>query len=216
MTDTPTDTRRKLRDLLDERSARIGEVTLSSGAKSNFYFNCKPVTLSADGAWLVGAAFLDAFDELPRRPDAVGGLVIGADPIVSAAVVVSHLRERPIQGFYVRKEAKGHGTKRRIENPPKPGAKVVIVEDVVTTGASSLQAVREAREAGCEVVGVVALVDREEQDGAANIRAAVDTYVPLYTRSDFPRIARAAGSRGAAPGFGQSSPGEASTSAPEH
>lgn len=199
MTDTPTETRRKLRDLLDERSARIGEVTLSSGAKSNFYFNCKPVTWSADGAWLAGTAFLDALDELPRRPEAVGGLTHGADPIVCAMAVLSHVRGRPIQGFCVRKEAKGHGTRRRIENPPRPGAKVVIVDDVVTTGQSLLTAAHEARAAGCEVVAALALVDREEQDGAANIRAVVDIYVPLYTRSDFPRIVQAAGLRSAAP-----------------
>ena len=197
MTDTPTETRRKLRDLLDDRSARTGEVTLSSGARSNFYFDCKPVTWSADGAWLVGMAFLDALDELPRRPHAVGGLAHGANPIVSAMVVLSHVRGRPVQGFCVRKETKGHGTKRRIENPPEPGATVVIVDDVVTTGESLLQAAREAREAGCEVVAALALVDREEQDGAANIRREIDTYVPLYRRSDFPRIAQAADPRAA-------------------
>ena len=192
MINIPTDTRQDLRDLLDSRAARTGEITLSTGAKSNFYFDCKPVTLSADGAYLVGMAFLDALEALPERPEAVGGLTHGADPIVSAMVVLSHVRECPIDGFYVRKEVKGHGTKRRIENPPKPGTKVVIVDDVVTTGKSLLQAVNEAREAGCEVIGVLALVDREEQGGAANIRGEVDTYIPLYKRSDFPRIASVA------------------------
>ncbi len=191
MTDIQAETRRELRDLLDTRAARTGEITLSTGAKSNFYFDCKPVTLSADGSYLVGTAFLDALDKLPGRPEAVGGLTHGADPIVSAMVVLSHVRKRPIQGFYVRKEAKRHGTKRRIENPPESGAKVVIVDDVVTTGGSLLQAVQEAREAGCEVVGAMALVDRGEQDGEANIRRVVDTYIPLYRRSDFPRIADA-------------------------
>ena len=191
MSQTQAETRRKLRDLLDERSARTGEITLSNGAKSNFYFDCKPVTLSADGAYLTGTAFLDALDQLPERPDAVGGLTHGADPIVSAMVALSHVQGRPIQGFYVRKELKGHGTKRRIENPPKSGSRVVIVDDVVTTGGSLLKAVQEAREAGCVVIGAMALVDREEQDGAANIRQVVDSYVPLYRRSDFPRIADA-------------------------
>jgi orotate phosphoribosyltransferase len=191
MTDTQAETRRELRDLLDARSARTGEITLSNGAKSNFYFDCKPVTLSADGSYLVGTAFLDALDQLPEFPEAVGGLTHGADPIVSAMVVLSHVRGRPVQGFYVRKETKSHGTKRRIENPPKPGTKVVIVDDVVTTAGSLLKAVQEARAAGCEVVGVMALVDREEQNGEANIRRVVDAYVPLYRRSDFPRIADA-------------------------
>ena len=191
MNRTQAETLRQLRDLLDDRAARTGEITLSNGAKSNFYFDCKPVTLSADGAYLTGTAFLDALDQLPERPDAVGGLTHGADPIVSAMVALSHVQGRPIQGFYVRKELKGHGTKRRIENPPKPGSRVVIVDDVVTTGGSLLKAVQEAREAGCAVIGAMALVDREEQDGAANIRQVVDSYVPLYRRSDFPRIADA-------------------------
>lgn len=192
MSRTQAETRRKLRDLLDARAARTGEITLSNGAKSNFYFDCKPVTLSADGAYLTGTAFLDAIDELPERPEAVGGLTHGADPIVSAMVALSHVQGRPIQGFYVRKETKIHGTKRRIENPPKSGTKVVIVDDVVTTGGSLLKAMTGAREAGCEVVGAMALVDRQEQDGEANIRREVDTYISLYTRRDFPRIAAAA------------------------
>ena len=183
-----TDTRQALRELLESRAARTGEITLSNGAKSNFYFDCKPVTLSADGAYLVGMAFLDALEQLPERPAAVGGLTHGADPIVSAMVVLSHVRACPVGGFYVRKEPKRHGTRRRIENPPEPGTKVVIVDDVVTTGKSLLQAVREAREAGCEIIGVLALVDREEQDGASQIRKEVDIYIPLYRRSDFPRL----------------------------
>ena len=168
---------------------RTGEITLSTGAKSNFYFDCKPVTLSADGAYLVGMAFLDALEKLPERPGAVGGLTHGADPIVSSMVALSYARECPIDGFYVRKEPKRHGTKRRLENPPQPGTKVVIVDDVVTSGGSLLKAVEEARAAGCEVIAAMALVDRGEQDGAANVRREVGNYVPLYTRSDFPRIA---------------------------
>ena len=195
MTDTPTDTRRTLRNILETRAARTGEITLSSGAKSNFYFDCKPVTLSPDGAYLVGMAFLDALDGLPEPPEAVGGLTHGADPIISAMVVLSHVRGCPLQGFYVRKEPKEHGTRRRMENPPRPGTRVVIVDDVVTTGGSLLKAVKEAREAGCEVVAVMALVDREEQHGEANIRREVDTYIPLYTRGDFPGIADVAHTR---------------------
>ena len=189
MINIPNDTRQELRDLLEARSFRTGEITLSTGAKSNFYFDCKPVTLSADGAYLVGMAFLDALKKLPERPEAVGGLTHGADPIVSSMVALSYACECPIEGFYVRKEAKRHGTKRRIENPPKPGTKVVIVDDVVTTGGSLLKAVEEARAAGCEVIAALALVDRDEQDGAANIRKEVGTYIPLFTRGDFPGVA---------------------------
>ena len=194
MPNFPTDTRRKLRDLLEARSFRIGEITLSTGAKSNFYFDCKPVTLSADGAWLAGMAFLDALEALPERPGAVGGLTHGADPIVSSMVALSYVRERPIDGFYVRKEEKRHGTQRRIENPPAPGTKVVIVDDVVTSGGSLLKAVEQARAAGCEVVAALALVDRQEQDGAANVRREVETYIPLFTRRDFPGAAGASDS----------------------
>ena len=175
-----TATRQALQEFLESRAARTGEITLSNGAKSNFYFDCKPVTLSADGVYLVGMAFLDALEQLPERPAAVGGLTHhGADPLVSAMVVLSHVRACPVGGFYVRKEPKRHGTRRRIENPPEPGTKVVIVDDVVTTGKSLLQAVREAHEAGCEVIGVLALVDREEQDGASHIRKEVDIYIPV-------------------------------------
>ena len=197
MSDSRAETRRKLRELLETRAAQKRDVTLSTGAKSSFYFDCKPVTLSADGACLTGTAFLNALDELPEYPEAVGGRTLGADPIVSAMVVLSQVRGRPIQGFYVRKEPKSHGTKRLIENPPKSGAKVVIVDDVVTSGGSVLKAVAEARAAGCEVVGVMALVDREEQDGEARILGEVgkDKYVPLFRRSDFPRIADTANAR---------------------
>ena len=211
MTNTATDTRGQLRDLLDDRAARTGEITLSTGDKSNFYFDCKPVTLSSDGAYLAGMAFLDALEQLPQRPEAVGGLTHGADPIVSAMVVLSHARKCPIEGFYVRKAVKSHGTKRRIENPPKRGTKVVIVDDVVTTGKSLLQAVDEAREAGCEVIAVMALVDREEQGGAARIRREVADYRPLYTRSDFPRIVGATNPCRTTMTSGQSSMQEAST-----
>ena len=185
------DTRRALRDLLDRRAARTGDVVLATGATSNFYFDCKLVTLSAEGAWLAGTAFLDALDDLSERPAAVGGLTHGADPIVSAMVALSHARNRPIDGFYVRKEPKRHGTRQRLENPPPPGAKVVIVDDVVTSGGSLLKAAAEARAAGCAVIAAMALVDRGEQDGAARIRREIETYVPIFTRQDFPRFAEA-------------------------
>ena len=177
-----------LRALLDTRAARVGPVTLSTGKKSNFYFDCKPVTLSSDGACLVGDAFLDALNGLPEKPTAVGGLTLGADPIVSAMIVRSHERGRSLEGFYVRKKAKKHGTKRRIENPPPAETKVVIVDDVVTTGDSLLEAVVEARKAGCEVVGAITLMDRDEEGGAERIRKIVPHYISLYTRHDFPRI----------------------------
>ena len=218
MIETQAGTRRQLRNLLATRARRTGEITLSTGAKSNFYFDCKAVTLHAEGAYLTGLAFLDALDQLPERPDAVGGRTLGADPIVSAMIVLSQVRDCPIQGFYVRQQPKGHGTKRLIENPPPQGAKVVIVDDVVTSGGSLLQAVEAAREAGCKVVGAMALVDREEQDGAANIRRAVEHFIPLFQRRDFRGTADAPGDRAATrsgpPSIGDASPLAASAHEP--
>ena len=197
MIDTQAGTRRQLRDLLATRARRTGEITLSTGTKSNFYFDCKLVTLDAEGAYLAGQAFLNALDQLPERPDAVGGRTLGADPIVSAMIVLSQVRDCPIQGFYVRQQPKSHGTKRLIENPPGQGAKVVIVDDVVTSGRSLLQAVEAAREAGCKVVGAMALVDREEQDGAAKIRREVEHFIPLFRRGDFEGTSDTQGDRAA-------------------
>ena len=182
--------------LLADRALHTGRrLTLSSGKASTYYFDCKPVTLSADGAPLVGDAFVKALDALP--PDtlpaqvrAIGGLTHGADPIIGATMLRAAAQGRPLDGFYVRKQPKTHGTMRLIENPPPPGTRVVIVEDVVTSGRSALKAVDEAQKAGCIVAGVVALVDRDE-GGAEAIRGQVPGYVALYSRRDFPQIASA-------------------------
>ena len=175
--------------LLAERSLHTGQrITLSSGKESTFYFDCKPVTLSAGGAPLVGDAFLRALDGLPPDVSAVGGLTHGADPIIGALMLRAFAHGRALDGFYVRKQPKAHGTRRLIENPPPSGTRVVIVEDVVTSGKSALKAVDEARLAGCEVVGVIALVDRQD-GGAATILADVPHYIALYKRDDFPQIA---------------------------
>ena len=175
--------------LLAERALHTRQrITLSSGKESTYYFDCKPVTLSAAGAALVGDAFLGALDNLPPDVTAVGGLTHGADPIIGALMLRAFAHGRALDGFYVRKQPKSHGTRRLIENPPPPGTRVVIVEDVVTSGKSALKAVDEARLAGCDVVGVIALVDRED-GGAQTIRAHVPNYVALYRRQDFPQIA---------------------------
>ncbi len=180
--------------LLAERALHTGRrLTLSSGKASTYYFDCKPVTLSAAGAPLVGDAFVKALDALPAdalpaQVRAVGGLTHGADPIIGATMLRAAARGRALDGFYVRKQPKTHGTMRLIENPPSPGTRVVIVEDVVTSGGSALKAVAEARKAGCIVAGVIALVDRDE-GGAEAIRAEVPGYVALYSRRDFPQIA---------------------------
>ncbi len=187
--------------LLADRALHTGRrLTLSSGKASTYYFDCKPVTLSADGAPLVGDAFVEALDALPAAAlpaqiRAVGGLTHGADPIVGATMLRAAAQGRPLDGFYVRKQPKTHGTMRLIENPPPPGTRVVIVEDVVTSGRSALKAVDEAQKAGCIVAGVIALVDRDE-GGAAAIRGQVPGYVALYSRRDFPQIASAGSTPG--------------------
>lgn len=184
-----------LRDLLAKRALRVagpGEsFTLSTGRKSTFYFNCKPVTLSSDGASLVADGFLDELKSLPEPVAAIGGRTLGADPIVGAVMMRALERGVRLEGFYVREKQKAHGTKELIANAPTPGTKVVIVDDVVTTGKSVIEAVDAAREAGCVVVGVIALMDRLEEGGDANIRARVPYYTALYTRHDFPEIGEA-------------------------
>jgi len=151
-----------------EHSLRTGEFTLSSGKKSNYYINGKLTTLDGRGAYLVARVFLAMIAD--DVPDAVGGLTLGADPIVGAMLGLAGLEDLPLKGFIVRKAAKGHGTKSRVEGPLAQGDRVVIIEDVVTTGASALEAIEGIRELGCEVRRVLAVVDREE-GGRENLAA---------------------------------------------
>ena len=175
--------------LLNERALHTGQrMVLSTGRESTYYFDCKPVTLSGDGAPLVGDAFLDKLALLPRPVQAVGGRTLGADPIVGAMILRAHARGQKLDGFYVRQQAKQHGTKRLIENAPPSGTPVVIVDDVVTTGKSVIEAIDAAEQAGCDVVGVITLVDRQEEGGAEKIRSRVPHYFTIYTRADFSRI----------------------------
>jgi len=147
--------REQLKKLLKEKAVKLGEFTLASGKKSDFYIDCRKVTLDPAGAKLVGKLILDKIKGL--KIDAVGGLTLGADPIVGAVITLGN-----IPGFIVRKQEKEHGTKQKIEGHIEPGWRVVIVEDVATTGSSALQAIRAAEEAGAKVSKVIALVDREE------------------------------------------------------
>jgi orotate phosphoribosyltransferase len=163
-----------LRDLLRrellEHALKFGDFTLASGRKSRYYINCKPVTLDAKGAYLSASAL---FRLVPRDCAAVGGLTLGADPLVSGITVISHLEKRPVRGFLVRKEAKGHGTRNRIENCPPEGSRVVIVDDVITTGGSALKAAEAALAANLEVVRAVSLVDREQGGAEAFSRLGI-------------------------------------------
>lgn len=141
-------------------SFRTGEFTLASGRKSNYYINGKMTTLDARGAYLVGRTFLAMVAD--DVPDAVGGLTLGADPIVGSMIALAGLEDLPLKGFIVRKEAKGHGTQSLVEGPLSPENRVVVIEDVVTTGGSALQAIAAVKAIGCEVRKVLAVVDREE------------------------------------------------------
>ena len=177
--------RARLIDLLRELSFERRRVTLASGRESDFFIDCKQTILTAEGHALVGELMLQALGDLPTC-DAVAGVELGGCPLASAVSLVSFQQGRPLTGFYVRKERKDHGTTKLVEGDKtlKPGLKVALLEDVVTTGGSSLKAVESLREAGAQVVGIVALVDRQE-GGAETIRGAGLPLVTLATRLDF-------------------------------
>ena len=176
--------RARLLDLLRTKSFQEREVTLSSGLKSNFYIDCKQVSLDAEGAALIGELFHQVIDEIAPQAVAVGGLTLGADPLATATSLCSFQAGRPRSAFIVRKEPKGHGTNQWVESTKLPaGAKVIILEDVITTGASTLRAIERSRLAGLEVLGALGLVDRLEGG-----REAVEKETPLttlFTRRDF-------------------------------
>lgn len=159
--------RERLIALLQRDALRLGTFTLASGRTSHYYVDGRKVTLSAEGAALIGAGVLDRLGGLPDVA-AVGGLTLGADPIVGATLAVAGARGRSeLKGFLVRKEAKAHGTGQLVEGPLEPGATVVIVDDVATTGGSSLQAVAAVEALGCKVACVIVVLDRLEGAAAA-------------------------------------------------
>jgi len=147
--------------LVREKALRFGDFTLASGKKAKYYLDGKQVTLDPAGARLVGEGILELLAE-EELPAAVGGMAIGADPITAAVVTMSAVRDMPVRGFMVRKEAKGHGTNQYVEGPVAPGEEVVIVEDVVTTGGSSLTAIERVEQFGLKVSRVIAIIDRME------------------------------------------------------
>jgi len=176
--------RERLLALLRSLAFQEREVVLSSGRTSNFYIDCKQVSLDAEGATLIGELFHAIIDEVAPQAVAVGGLTLGADPLATATSVMSFLRGRPRAAFLVRKEPKGHGTNQWLESTKLPaGAPVVVVEDVVTTGAATLKAIERARLVGLEVVHAIGLVDRLEGGREAVIRETPLT--TLFTRRDF-------------------------------
>jgi orotate phosphoribosyltransferase len=175
--------RQKLIGLLQRDALRTGAFTLASGRKSHYYVDGRAVTLSAEGAAQVGAAVLECLVEFPGV-SAIGGLTLGADPIVGAALALAPFRGRPhLSGFLVRKEAKSHGTGRLVEGPIKPGQIVAIVDDVATTGGSSFQAMEAVEALGCTVACVIVLLDRLE-GAAEGFRKRGCAFRPLLTIRD--------------------------------
>ncbi|HEY3668743.1 MAG TPA: orotate phosphoribosyltransferase [Polyangiaceae bacterium] len=177
--------RARLIDLLRELSFERRRVVLASGRESDFFIDCKQTILTAEGHALTGELMFQALDELPTC-DAVGGVELGGCPLASAVSLVSFQKGRPLTGFYVRKQRKDHGTAKLVEGDKslKPGTRIALLEDVVTTGGSSLKAVETLKAVGAVVVGIIALVDRQE-GGAETIRAAGLPLVTLSTRADF-------------------------------
>lgn len=172
--------REKLAAILRAKSIKRGDFTLASGKKSTYYLDCRLTTLDPEGALQTGYCILELLDAMGVKPDAIGGLSMGADPVVSAAIVVSALEKRPLQGFLVRKEAKGHGRKKQIEGLEQTqGKRVVIVDDVCTTGGSTLEAIEAVTREGCEVTAVISLVDREE--GGSEMLRAKYNYSSVFT-----------------------------------
>jgi orotate phosphoribosyltransferase len=180
---------------IDEMKERLGEIiiaqsfkysdnppfTLASGKKSNYYFNCKPTTLDPEGMNLIGTLLFNMLKD--SEITAAGGLTLGADPIANALSVISYQKGKPIKSFIVRKDAKDHGTKSSIEGNIRPGEKVVIIDDVITTGGSTITAIEKAREAGLIVEGVITLIDREE-GGKENILRHVNSVKSILTRTE--------------------------------
>jgi orotate phosphoribosyltransferase len=151
---------RELVGLVEAKALRRGTFRLASGREASFYLDAKQVVLDAHGAMLVGRAILERLRSLGPLPDAVGGMSIGADPITSAVVTMAGVEGLPLKGFMVRKEPKDHGTKKYVEGPVQPGQRVVIVEDVTTTGGSSLLAIDRVRDFGLVVERVFTVIDR--------------------------------------------------------
>src|SRR5690349_1366887 len=174
--------RQELLRLLATKSFRLGEFKLSSGGTSDYYIDCRTTTLDARGAQLTGQVCLEEIRARGWNPQAIGGLTMGADPIVVAVAVTSGT----IHGFLVRKAEKQHGTGQRIEGFRESGAPVVIVDDVCTTGSSTIQAIEAARAFGFEVIGVMCLVEREEAKGRPGVEkaAAPAPFVAIFTAND--------------------------------
>jgi orotate phosphoribosyltransferase len=174
----------RLGEIILERSFKYSEdppFTLVSGRQSNFYFNCKPTTLDPEGMNLIGAIIFDMVKD--SGITAAGGLTLGADPIANALSVISYQKGKPIKSFIVRKDVKDHGSRSAIEGSVKAGERVLIIDDVITTGGSTITAIEQALKAGLIIDGVITLIDREE-GGRENIERHIANVRSVLTRTE--------------------------------
>jgi orotate phosphoribosyltransferase len=181
---TLSEMKERLGEIILERSFKYSDnppFTLASGRQSNYYFNCKPTTLDPEGMNLIGGIIFEMIKD--SAITAAGGLTLGADPIANSLAVISYQKGKPVKSFIVRKDVKNHGTKSAIEGSVKAGERVLIIDDVITTGASTITAIEQARQAGLIVDRVITLIDREE-GGRENIRQYVENIESVLTRTE--------------------------------
>ncbi len=176
--------RNALLELIQSEALQRGDFTLASGKKASYYLDCRNITLHPKGANVIAAGMLEAIESAGPWPDAVGGMAIGADPITASIITLAGQRGLPLKGFMVRKEAKGHGTGKQVEGPVQPGQRVVIVEDVITSGGSAIKAVEAAQEFGLVVERVIAIIDRLAGGEAAFAAKGLEL-ITLSTIRDF-------------------------------
>lgn len=172
--------RKRLREIVIEKSLSFGKFVLASGKESSFYLDCRKATLHPEGLYCISRLFLEKIKNCGERVDAIGGPMIGADPLVAGVVLQSHVENNPVEGFIVRKEQKDHGAMRKIEGNLKERCNVVIVDDVVTTGGSIITSIEEVESLGCKVVLILSVVDRGE-GGRELFQGKKYNYQPIFT-----------------------------------
>jgi len=170
--------RQRLIELVHQNALQFGDFTLASGKKASYYLDCRKLTLDSEAANVIAEGILETLES--DMPETVGGMAIGADPITAAVIAISWRQGKPLKGFIVRKEAKLHGTGKQVEGPVKPGQRAVMMEDVITTGGSSLKAIEHAREFGLVVDRIVTIVDRGDDSAAIFEKVGVKFHSLLH------------------------------------
>ncbi|MDY0276234.1 MAG: orotate phosphoribosyltransferase [Desulfomicrobium sp.] len=182
--------KKRLAKLLIEKSYLEGDFTLTSGQKSDYYFDCKHTALHPEGSWLIGKLFLNMI-LAQENIQGVGGMTLGADPLVSAVTVVSYIEGTPLPGFIIRKQPKGHGTNQYLEglNNFKPGQNVCLLEDVITTGGTLIKAIERVQEQQLNIIAIMGVLDRE-QGGRENLKNAGFSLQSIFTRHELVTLAK--------------------------